>query len=87
MLQEVQKMTQDLWDKMSNKQRHDYLSAGEVIIKMQTGLRTDAKIGDPDMFATTFAASCRGVQISSWCETNEDAMKEASAYMESLAAR
>lgn len=84
MVKTSDKMTQKNWEDMSNQQRYDYLSDGEIIIKKQAGLRRDAKIGDDNMVVISFAASCLGVQISHWCETNLDAMKQAVEFMESL---
>ncbi len=60
MVDETKKITQADWNAMSNEQRFDYLSADEITIKKQTGLRPDAKVGDvSNMFVTHFCATCR----------------------------
>ena len=79
-------MTQEEWNEMSNQQRHEYLSAGEIKIEKQIVFRADSKVNDDDEKAVLcFTAHCRGIQISNRHDTNTAAMEEAVANINALA--
>ena len=77
-------MTQDEWDRMTNLQRHEYLSAGEIEIKKQTALNGKAKVGSSDAVKVYSSAHCRGVQVSQWHEIETEALQEAEDFIEGL---
>ena len=77
-------MTQKEWNEMSNPQRHEYLSDGEIEIKKQLAADAKAKVNDVKVRAY-YSAFCRDVQISHWHESNTDAMEEATNFMKELA--
>ncbi len=80
----MEKMTQEQWDKMTDKEKFDFFSEGEISVQKQVGIRADSKVNDTDCCVVSFTAYCRNVQISDGQETNTAAMKQAADYIESL---
>ncbi len=79
-------MTEVEWNEMSNQQRYEYVSAGEIKVEQYLGFRGDSKVNDDSAKAyLCFIAYSNGVQLSNNCDTKEEALQEAADNMKALA--
>ena len=58
-------MTQKRWDEMKGSERVDYLRSHEIIVKTQTFLDGNSKVGDAKIKVGRMAV-CGGVSLTGW---------------------
>ncbi len=78
-------MNQKKWDEMTDQQKHDYLSTGEIKIAKRIGVRADSKVNSDEPAVICFLAYCNDIQVSNEHETSTGAMEEAIANIKALA--
>ena len=77
-------MTQDQWDAMSNQEKYDFLGEQELCTERKAGMNPRAKVGAKDAAIVAYVAVYGKVVMSSYCDTAEEAIKEAMANREAL---
>ncbi|MCO5250957.1 MAG: hypothetical protein M9949_06000 [Candidatus Kapabacteria bacterium] len=74
-------LTQKTWDEMSNQAKYNYLKSNDLVIKSQTFLNKDSKVGDAKI-STGYKAFCGDVEVSHWCESEKEARTFALGHIE-----
>ena len=65
------------WNSATQREKAEYLLNNDVALKTRTGMRTDAKVNDPEPCITVFTAHVGIVQITQQCDTRLEALEQA----------
>lgn len=76
-------MTQQGWDNMSNAEKYKYFKSNDLVIKSQTFLNKNSKVGNP-VITTGYKAFCGDVEVSHWCESEDEARDFATKHIETF---
>lgn len=66
-------MTQQKWDAMTKEEKAEYLNTSEREVKSKSFMEGSKKVADYSAFSKRFMCLVGGINLSGWCETEEEA--------------